>query len=83
MHVPASPTYCKPVGVSSTPRYIKYFPIQAFLLLGFPGGASGRELASIAGDTGDTGLIPGSGSSPGGGNGNPFSHSCLENPMDR
>ena len=54
---------------------IKYFSIQAFLLLGFPGGASGKELASIAGDPGDIGLIPGSGRSPGGENGNPLSHS--------
>ena len=34
-------------------------------------------------DTGDTGLIPGSGRSPGGGNSNPLQCSCLENPMDR
>ena len=27
-------------------------------------------------------LIPGLGRSPGEGNGNPFQHSCLENPMD-
>ena len=32
---------------------------------------------------GDTGLIPGSGISPGGGKGNPLQYSCLENPMDR
>ena len=31
----------------------------------------------------DTGLIPGSGRSPGGGNGNPLQYSFLENPMDR
>ena len=31
---------------------------------------------------GDTGLIPVSGRSPGGGNGNPFQYSCLVNPMD-
>ena len=31
----------------------------------------------------DTGLIPGSGKSPGEGNGNPLQNSCLENPMDR
>ena len=31
----------------------------------------------------DTGLIPGSGRSPGVGNGNPLQYSCLENPMDR
>ena len=34
-------------------------------------------------NAGDPGLIPGSGRSPGEGNGNPFQHSCLENPMDR
>ena len=32
---------------------------------------------------GDMSLIPGSGRSPGGGDGNPFQYSCLENPMDR
>ena len=31
----------------------------------------------------DGGLIPGSGRSPGGGNGNPLQYSCLGNPMDR
>ena len=36
-----------------------------------------------AGATGDTGLIPGSGRSPGGGQGNPLQYSYLENPMDR
>ena len=30
----------------------------------------------------DSGLIPGSGRSPGEGNGNPLQYSCLENPMD-
>jgi len=32
---------------------------------------------------GDTGSIPGSGISAGGGNGNPLQYSGLENPMDR
>ena len=36
-----------------------------------------------AGNTGDSDSIPGSGRSPGGGNGNPLLSSCLENPMDR
>ena len=31
---------------------------------------------------GDTGSIPWSGRSPGGGNGNPLQYSCLTNPMD-
>ena len=35
-----------------------------------------------AGDVRDTGLIPGSGRSPGGGHGNPLQYSFLENPMD-
>ena len=36
-----------------------------------------------AGDVRDPGSIPGSGRSPGEGNGNPLQYSCLENPMDR
>ena len=36
-----------------------------------------------AGDIRDMGLIPGSGSSPGGENDNQLQYSCLENPMDR
>ena len=33
-------------------------------------------------DVRDMGSIPGSGRSPGGGHGNPFQYSCLENAMD-
>ena len=33
-------------------------------------------------DAGDTGSIPGSGRSPGEGNGNPLQYACLENSMD-
>ena len=36
-----------------------------------------------AGDVRDTGLIPGSGRSPGEEHGNTFQYSCLENSMDR
>ena len=36
-----------------------------------------------AGEVRDVGSIPGLGRSPGGGNGNPLQHSCLENPVDR
>ena len=35
------------------------------------------------GDVRNTGLIPGSGRSPGEGHGNPLQYSPLENPMDR
>ena len=34
-------------------------------------------------NAGDLGSIPGSGRSPGKGNGNTLQYSCLENPMDR
>ena len=37
----------------------------------------------VLGDVTDVGSIPGSGSSPGGGHGNPLQYSCMENPMDR
>ena len=50
---------------------------------GFPGGASGKESASHAGDKRDEGSIPGLGRSLGGKNGNLLKYSCLENPMDR
>ena len=36
-----------------------------------------------ASNAGDPGSIPGSGRSPGEGNGNPLQYSCLENPLDR
>ena len=54
-------------------RYSSAYP-------GFPGSSAGKESAC---NEGDLGSIPGSGRSPGEGNGNPFQYSCLENPMDR
>ena len=48
--------------------------------MGLPGGSEGKASAGNAGDLGPT---PGSGRSPGEGNGNPLQYSCLENPMDR
>ena len=48
--------------------------------MGFPGGSDGKECAC---DARDLGLIPGSGRSPGEGDGYPLQYSCLENPMDR
>ena len=47
---------------------------------GFPGGPVVKNLPA---NSGDTGSIPESGRSPGGGNGNPLQYSCLGNPMDR
>ena len=50
------------------------------ITLGFPGGSDGKESAY---NSGDLGLIPGWGRSPGEGNGNPLQYSFLENLMDR
>ena len=47
---------------------------------GFPGGS---EVKACASNAGNPGSIPGSGKSPGEGNGNPLQYSCLENPMER
>ena len=49
-------------------------------MLGFPDDTVVKNPPAIAGDTGS---IPGSGRSPGEGNGNPSQYSCLGNPMDR
>ena len=46
----------------------------------FPGGLDGKASAYSAGDLGS---IPGSGRSPGEGNGSPLQYSCLENATDR
>ena len=50
-----------------------------YLEKGFPGSSDSKASAYNAGDPG---LIPGSGRSPGEGNGNPLQYSCLENPLD-
>ena len=48
--------------------------------MGFPAGSVAHNPPASAGDAG---LIPGSGRSPGEGDGNPLQYSCLENPMGR
>ena len=49
-------------------------------ITGFPGGSDDKKSACNAGDLGS---IPGSGTSPGEGTGNPLQYSYLENSMDR
>ena len=51
--------------------------------MGFLGSAVVKNLHANTGDRRDSGSIPGSGRSPGIGNGNPLQSSCLESPMDR
>ena len=56
------------------------FKLCAVLSTAFPGGSDSKEPACNAGDSGS---IPSSGITPGGGNGNPFQYPCLKNSMDR
>ena len=63
-----------------SPKDIKLnFLSTALFCWRFPGGS---VVMNSPANAGDVGLIPGSGRSPGEGNGNPLQHSCLENPMD-
>ena len=55
------------------------FLSMIFVALGFLSGSEDKASACSAGDQSS---IPGSGRSPGEGNGNPRQYSCLENPMD-
>ena len=48
--------------------------------MSFPGGSVVKDSTA---DAEDLGLIQVPGRAPGGGNGNPFQYSCLEDPMDR
>ena len=50
--------------------------------MSFPGGSVVKNSSANAGDAGDTGSIPASGRSRGGGNDNPLQYSCLENSTD-
>ena len=62
-----------------------FFPLSTMFsrfihTVNFPSGSDDKESAY---NTGDLGLIPGLGRSPGGQHGNPLQYSCLETPMDR
>ena len=61
---------------------IYYILIYAcvFLDMGLPGGSA---VGNLPANSGDAGSIPGSGRSPGEGNGKLLQYSCLGNPMDR
>ena len=60
-----------------------FFPHVKYHDHGFPGGTVVKNLPANAGHSGDMDLIPGSGRSPGGGNGNPFQCSRQESSMVR
>ena len=56
--------------------------VQSEVSQGLPQGLSGKESACNAGEAADTGLIPGSGGSPGEGYGNPLQYSHQANLTD-
>ena len=64
-----------------TPGSIPGQGIRSHILQGFSGGSLVKNPPPNARGAGDTGSTPGSGRSPGGGNGNPL-QSWLGNPMD-
>ena len=73
----SSVNYCScfshpPSAQTSLQQFILLFRVLCWL--------SGKQSSANAGDVGS---IPGSGKSPGEGNGNPFQYSCLGNPRDR
>ena len=57
--------------------------IKLYSVYGLPRWLSGKDSTCNAGATGDAGLIPGLGRSPGGGHGNPLQYPCLENPVNK
>ena len=66
--------------------FIDFTDIYTYIctpMWGFPGGLVVKNPPASAGDIRDVGSIPGSGRSPGVGNGNPLQNSCLGNPMQR
>ena len=70
-------------GHLATLSEIPGFKYMYFKAPWLPTWQSVKNLPANAGDTGDSGSIPGLGRSPGGGNGNPLQYSCLGNPTDR
>ena len=65
----------KKITVKNYSNYITIFKSP----MGFPCGSAGKESTCSAGDPGS---VPGSGRSPGEGNGYPLQYSGLENCMD-
>ena len=73
------PAFMDAKPLPSSPSCLCFSPTYPVLFL-FPGSSDGKESAC---NVEDLYSFPGSGRSPGEGNGNPLQYSCLENPMDR
>ena len=79
---PCKTPFVSCLHMPNLPHSLTHFSHSALSFVqsrGFPGGSEVKASASRAGDPGSN---PGSGRSPGEGNGNPLQYSCLENPMD-
>ena len=74
--VDALPLSYQEVLQANSVTYFRIFCMWVHIFPGFPGGSEGKE--SVC-SVGDTDLIPGSGRSPGEGNGSALQDSCLEN----
>ena len=72
-----------PVVLLNTRLCCCFFKILTHLIISFPGSVVVKNLPANARDIKEVGSIPRLGWSPGGGHGNPFQYSCLENLMDR
>ena len=71
------------INTSQKPIQLRRISVSLQSEVGFPGGSVVKNLPTDARDTGDMGSSHGLGRSPGGGNGNPFQYSYLENTMDK
>ena len=71
--LPLAPFFFRFFSIIGYYKILNLFPCA----MGFPGGS---VIKNVPANTGDTGSIPRSGRSPGGGNGNPLQYSGLENP---
>ena len=78
-----SPLYPWPWARGSSSRPLFFRTLDNLLPTSIPGGASlVPQMVKPACGAGDQGAIPGSGRSPGEGNGDPLQYFCLEKPMD-
>ena len=68
--------------LSRKPKHICHLFCHLELIKGKQGYSLVVEVKASAWNAGDLGSIPGSGRSPGEGNGNPLQYSCPENPME-
>ena len=78
-HLTSLPGYLGLGDWSHHRDYLGHEDLFCSSFVGFPGGS---EVKVSACNAGGLGSIPGSGRSPGEGNGNPLQYSCVENPMD-